>query len=67
MKIIKQGAKYEYKCTQCGEGYIEQRNLAEAQFYTVCHSCNGTFELVNTTEFEYEQEVPDPVSVEPTV
>jgi hypothetical protein len=60
---IKTVIKYEYKCNACANDYIEQRNPGENAFFTKCTvgGCNGIFELVNQTEFTYEQEVPDPV------
>lgn len=61
MIIIKKAARYEYKCADCKKDYVEQRHLDEPQFFTHCQQCRGIFELVNTTEFEYEQEIPDPI------
>lgn len=56
--------KYEYKCTECSNDYIEQRNPGESQFINKCSACGGVFNLINTTESVYEIEIIDPVIVE---
>lgn len=64
---IRTGIKCEYQCDTCGIGYIEQRNLGESQFVIECqkYQCTGTYQLVNETEFTYEQKIPDPIDKEP--
>jgi DNA-directed RNA polymerase subunit RPC12/RpoP len=59
--------KYEYKCPQCGNDYIEQRNPEELQFFTNCFVCNTLFNLINTTESTYKVEIPEfNIEEEPT-
>lgn len=67
---IRTGIKCEYSCDTCGIDYLEQRIKGEPQFFTSCQQrgCAGTYQLVNETEFTYEQVVPDPIVEEtPTV
>lgn len=64
---IKTTIKYEYKCNDCNNDYIEQRNTGETQFVNTCPVCGGTFNLINTTESTYEIEIPDVIiEEEPT-
>lgn len=65
---IRTGVRCEYVCDTCGIDYIEQRPTTDSQYYVKCQKllCTGTYELVNETEFTYEQEVPDPVVETPT-
>lgn len=56
--------KYEYECIECGNDYIEQRNLNEKQFVVQCPRCNGDFKVVNTTESTYEVDIPEPIIIE---
>lgn len=62
------GIKCEYTCDTCGINYLEQRNLGEPQFFTACQKfgCTGEYQLINQTEFTFEQEVPDPIIEEPS-
>jgi uncharacterized protein (DUF983 family) len=34
--------RYQYKCDQCGKGYIEQRREDEPHYITTC-DCGGSF------------------------
>lgn len=61
---IRTGIKYEYTCLGCKRDYVEQRSPDEPQFFTHCQQCRSEFELVSSTEFQYEQEIPDPIVVE---
>lgn len=65
----KTGIKCDYICDACGITYQEQRNLDENQFFTACQKagCNGTYQLVNETEFTYEQELPPTPIITPVV
>lgn len=60
---IRNGIKCEYMCNTCGINYLEQRNIDEPQFFTSCQKfgCSGVYELINQTEFTYEQYIPDPI------
>lgn len=59
---IRTGIKYEYKCDTCDISYIEQRYPHEPQFFINCQNfnCSGLYTLVSETEFNFEQEVPEP-------
>jgi predicted SprT family Zn-dependent metalloprotease len=40
--------EYRYKCDKCNKDYTETRSVDEAQFFTVCDACGGTY--VETAE-----------------
>jgi hypothetical protein len=69
---IKTGIKCKYTCSVCGIDYSEQRDITESQFFTTCQNfgCSGTYELINSEEFTYEVDIPEPIIdvevVEPT-
>jgi hypothetical protein len=64
---IKTVISYNYKCSTCNYVYNEQRNSGQDAFYTKCHSlnCTGNYELINQTEYTYEEEVADPIEETP--
>lgn len=41
--------KYFYKCPNCGNDYLEQRDIDDPQFFTTCNSCKQA-EYVEVTE-----------------
>ncbi len=42
--------KFEYKCNNCGNDYVEQRAADEPLFFLNCTNCkNGEHELVAST------------------
>lgn len=58
--------KYEYKCVDCGNDYIEQRRPEEGQFFDKCQRCGGVLNIINTTESTYEVYVPESTVEEET-
>lgn len=59
--------KYEYKCSNCGHEYVEQRGANESQFFTDCNKGDGgTYELINETVIADQIEVQpaDPIIID---
>lgn len=59
--------KYEYKCSNCGHEYVEQRGASEPQFFTDCNKGDGgTYDLVQETVIADQIEVQssEPVAIE---
>jgi peptide subunit release factor 1 (eRF1) len=59
--------RYEYKCSNCGHNYVEQRGASESQFFIDCNKGDGgTYELVNEIKLadEIEVQVADPAPSE---
>jgi hypothetical protein len=57
--------KFEYKCNQCGNDYIEQRGIDEPNpFLTACYLCKvGSYEEIAQTVLASEPErvaAPEP-------
>ena len=61
--------KYEYKCNNCSNNYVEQRAANEPLFFLNCTKCNnGEHELVTSTVIsETVERVSAPVQELPAV
>lgn len=63
MLQIKTAIKCNYTCSVCSIDYSEQRDIDQAQFFTNCQKagCNGVYQLINSEEYTYEQDISEPI------
>lgn len=63
---IKTAIKFNYICSVCNIDYSEQRDVGQEQFFINCQKagCNGTYELIDSEEYTYEQDIPEPIIYE---
>jgi peptide subunit release factor 1 (eRF1) len=58
--------RYEYKCSACGNTYIEQRKAEEPQYFSNCSKCDTELKLVSETVFADDGSSTTEDKTEPT-